>query len=155
MPPKEKINFLIREIEISDLQQGFFQALSNLSDLGRIINDNKRAETILYEIKSSPFYKIFVAVSDDDQVIGSTTLLIEQKFIHNGGKVGHIEDVTTSRNYEGKGVGSGLVRTAVDFAKEKGCYKVILDCSEKNIQFYRRMGFKEHEISMRYDTMSS
>lgn len=154
MPPKEKINFLIRQIEIADLQKGFFQALSNLSDLGKIIKDNKRAESILFDIKSSPFYKIFVAVSDDDdQVIGSTTLLIEQKFIHNGGKAGHIEDVTTSRKHEGKGVGSALVRAAVDFAKENGCYKVILDCSKKNIQFYRRMGFKEYEISMRYDIM--
>ena len=153
MPANERINFLVREIELADLQQGFFQALSNLADLGRITEENKRAEDILFEIKSSPFYKIFVAVKDDGHIIGSTTLLIEQKFIHDGGRVGHIEDVATNRKYEGKGVGSALVRRAVDFAKEKNCYKVILDCSENNVQFYKRMGFKEHNLSMRYDTM--
>jgi glucosamine-phosphate N-acetyltransferase len=153
MPANERINFLVREIELADLQQGFFQALSNLADLGRITEENKRAEDILFEIKSSPFYKIFVAVKDDGQIIGSTTLLIEQKFIHDGGRVGHIEDVATNGKYEGKGVGSALVRRAVDFAKEKNCYKVILDCSENNVQFYKRMGFKAHNLSMRYDTM--
>jgi glucosamine-phosphate N-acetyltransferase len=153
MPANERINFLVREIELADLQQGFFQALSNLADLGRITEENKRAEDILFEIKSSPFYKIFVAVKDDGQIIGSTTLLIEHKFIHDGGRVGHIEDVATNRKYEGKGVGSALVRRAVDFAKEKNCYKVILDCSENNVQFYKRMGFKAHNLSMRYDTM--
>jgi len=153
MPANERINFLVREIELADLQQGFFQALSNLADLGRITEENKRAEDILFEIKSSPFYKIFVAVKDDGQIIGSTTLLIEQKFIHDGGRVGHIEDVATNMKYEGKGVGSALVHRAVDFAKEKNCYKVILDCSENNVQFYKRMGFKAHNLSMRYDTM--
>jgi glucosamine-phosphate N-acetyltransferase len=39
----------------------------------------------------------------------------------------------------------------LDFAKKKNCYKVILDCSEKNIPFYKKIGFKEHDISMRYD----
>jgi glucosamine-phosphate N-acetyltransferase len=153
MPGTEKINFLIREIEIADLQKGFFQSLSNLTELGRIVEDNGRAEKILSEIKSCPSHRIFVAVRDDGQIIGSTTLLIEQKFIHNGGKVGHIEDVTVNKNYEGKGVGSALVRKAIGFAKQNNCYKVILVCSEKNIRFYKVIGFKEHEISMRYDTM--
>ena len=152
MPGAEKINFLIREIEIADLQKGFFQSLSNLTELGRIVEDNRRAEKILSEIKSCPFHRIFVAVKDDGQIIGSTTLLMEQKFIHDGGKVGHIEDVTVNKNYEGKGVGSALVRKAIGFAKQNNCYKVILVCSEKNIQFYKVIGFKEHEISMRYDT---
>ena len=152
MPGTEKTNFLIREIEIADLQKGFFQSLSNLTELGRIVEDNGRAEKILSEIKSCPFHRIFVAVKDDGQIIGSTTLLIEQKFIHDGGKVGHIEDVTVNKNYEGKGVGSALVRKAIGFAKQNNCYKVILVCSEKNIQFYKVIGFKEHEISMRYDT---
>ena len=152
MPSTEKINFLIREIEIADLQKGFFQSLSNLTELGRILEDNGRAEKILSEIKSCPFHRIFVAVKDDGQIIGSTTLLIEQKFIHDGGKAGHIEDVTVNKNYEGKGVGSALVRKAIGFAKQNNCYKVILVCSEKNIQFYKVIGFKEHEISMRYDT---
>ena len=114
----------------------------------------EHARKILQQIKSYPLYKIFVAVKNDDtEIIGSITLLIEQKFIHDGGKSGHIEDVVTRREYEGMGVGSALVSAALAFAKEKNCYKVILDCSEKNVPFYEKIGFRRNEISMRYDTV--
>jgi glucosamine-phosphate N-acetyltransferase len=148
----KSIDFIIREIQQADLEKGFFQTLSNLSVLGRIRDDIEHAEKILQEIKSYPLYKIFVAVKNDDtEIIGSITLLIEQKFIHDGGKSGHIEDVVTRREYEGMGVGSALVSAALAFAKEKNCYKVILDCSEKNVPFYEKNGFRRNEISMRYD----
>ena len=151
MSSKEKINFLVREIEEEDLHNGFFQTLSNLTDMGKIYNDIIKAKKILQEIKTYPFYKIFVSVKDDGLIIGATTILIEQKFIHDGGRVGHIEDVATRNEYEGLGIGSALIRTCLDFAKKNNCYKVILDCSEKNIPFYKKIGFKEHDISMRYD----
>ena len=148
----ESTNFIIREIEQADLEKGFFQTLSNLAMLGRIRDDLEQAKKILQEIKSYPLYKIFVAVKNDDaEIIGSITLLIEQKFIHDGGKSGHIEDVVTRKEYEGIGVGSALVSTALAFAREKNCYKVILDCSEKNVPFYEKIGFRKNEISMRYD----
>ena len=148
----ENINFIIREIQQADLEKGFFQTLSNLSVLGRIQDDIEHAKKILQEIKSYPLYKIFVAVKNDDtEIIGSITLLIEQKFIHDGGKSGLIEDVVTRREYEGMGVGSALVSAALAFAKEKNCYKVILNCSEKNVPFYEKNGFRRNEISMRYD----
>jgi glucosamine-phosphate N-acetyltransferase len=148
----ESNNFIIREIEQADLEKGFFQTLSNLAMVGRIRDDLEQAKKILQEIKSYPLYKIFVAVKNDDaEIIGSITLLIEQKFIHDGGKSGHIEDVVTRKEYEGIGVGSALVSAALAFAREKNCYKVILDCSEKNVRFYEKIGFRRNEISMRHD----
>jgi glucosamine-phosphate N-acetyltransferase len=148
----KSIDFIIREIQQADLEKGFFHTLSNLSVLGRIQDDIEHAKKILQEIKSYPLYKIFVAVKNDDtEIIGSITLLIEQKFIHDGGKSGLIEDVVTRREYEGMGVGSALVSAALAFAKEKNCYKVILNCSEKNVPFYEKNGFRRNEISMRYD----
>jgi glucosamine-phosphate N-acetyltransferase len=91
----EGMNFIIREIEETDLLNGFFETLSNLSDVKKISQDKEKTRKVINEIKSNSFYKLFVAVSDDSEIIGSTTLLIEQKFIHDGGKVGHIEDVVT------------------------------------------------------------
>jgi glucosamine-phosphate N-acetyltransferase len=151
MSSKERVNFVIREIQLADLKKGFFDTLSSLSHVGNIAHQNDRAEKILSEIKSYPFYTIFVAVKEDNQLIGSITILIEQKFIHNGGKVGHIEDVVTKKEYEGMGIGKALVLKALDFAKENTCYKVILDCSKSNVEFYKKIGFKEHEVSMRID----
>ena len=33
-------------------------------------------------------------------------------------------------------------------ARKAGCYKVILDCSEDNVDFYARSGFKRKEVHM-------
>jgi glucosamine-phosphate N-acetyltransferase len=32
--------------------------------------------------------------------------------------------------------------------RQLGCYKVILDCSEHNVNFYTRCGFKQKEVQM-------
>ena len=151
MSPKENVNFVIRKIQMRDLRRGFFDTLSNLAPTGDIDNRDERAEKILFEINSRPFYAVFVAVKEDGELIGSITILIEQKFIHDGGKVGHIEDVVTRKGYEGIGVGKALVLKALSFAKENKCYKVVLDCSTSNVGFYKKIGFREHEVSMRMD----
>jgi len=147
----KSVDFDIRELTATDLQKGFFETLSNLADVGQIKDQREIAKNVLQQIISSPFHKIFVAAKRDGEIIGSNTLLIEQKFIHNGGRVGHIEDVVTKNGYEGMGIGRALVAKALDFAAEMKCYKVILDCSVKNARFYKRVGFKEYGLSMRYD----
>lgn len=155
MRDSEKIEFEVREISVTDLRRGFFETLSNLAEVGRIGEDQWNAKKILHEITSYPFCKIFVAVKKDGEIVGSNTLLIEQKFIHNGGKVGHIEDVVTKKGYEGMGIGTALVGESLRFARQMKCYKVILDCSEENVSFYKKIGFKVYGISMRYDFMST
>ena len=150
MTSKERINFMVRELQHVDVQNGFLQTLSNLAQVDNSIEGIRKAEKILLEIKPYPFYKI-VAVKDDGQIIGSTTLLMEQKFIHDGARVGHIEMFLPEERSEGKGIGSALIQYALRYAKKENCYKVVLDCSEKNVQFYKRIGFKKHEVSMRYD----
>ena len=85
----------------------------------------------------------------DDKVIATGTIYIERKFIHNLGKVGHIEDVVVDSNYRGQGLGKKMINILVDRAKKEKCYKVILDCSEKNVGFYEKCGFVKHEVEMR------
>ena len=46
----------------------------------------------------------------EGKIVGSTTLLIETKFIHNGGKVGHIEDVVVDKEHQGKGIGEKIIK---------------------------------------------
>ena len=138
----------IREIEEGDLEKGYLETLDflrNASDL-----DKNKAKEILKKIKQNPNYVIHVA-TDGEKIVGSTTLLIEQKFIHDGGLVGHIEDVVVRKDYEGKGIGIKLVTSLLERAKEKNCYKTILDCKDDVKQFYERIGFKRESNGMRYD----
>ena len=139
---------IIREIEEDDLEKGFLETLDflrNASDL-----DKNKANEILKKIKQNPNHIIYVAI-DNKKIVGSTTLLIEQKFIHDGGLVGHIEDVVVRKDYEGKGIGIKLVTSMLERAKEKNCYKTILDCKDDVKQFYERIGFKRESNCMRYD----
>ena len=138
----------IREIEEGDLEKGFLETLDFLRKSSDI--DKNKANEILKKIQQNSNHIIHVAV-DDNKIVGSTTLLIEQKFIHDGGLVGHIEDVVVRKDYEGKGIGIKLVTSLLERAKEKNCYKTILDCNDDVKQFYERIGFKRESNGMRYD----
>ena len=138
----------IREIEEDDLEKEFLDTLDFLRKTSDI--DKNDPTEILKKIKQNPNHIIHVAV-DDNKIVGSTTLLVEQKFIHDGGLVGHIEDVVVRKDYEGKGIGIKLVMSMLERAKEKNCYKTILDCKDDVKQFYERIGFKHESNGMRYD----
>lgn len=147
---KNKSKIQIKELEDSDLNNSFFETLSNLAEIDEVIYNKELSKNILKEIKKSGNIKVFVAF-DDTEIIGSITTIIEQKFIHNGGKVCHIEDVVTRKGFEKLGIGSILVEKALELAVQEKCYKVILNCSKYNTTFYEKFGFYKHDIGMRYD----
>jgi len=147
----KKIDFEVREISVTDLGRGFFETLSNLTPVGRISEEHENAKKVLHEITSNPFHKIFVAVKNDGEIVGSTTVLIEQKFIHNGERVAHHEDTATKKGYEGMGIATAVVGRALRFARQMKCYKVIGECTEENVPFWEKFGYEEYQISMKYD----
>ena len=142
----EKIE--IREIEEDDIEKGFLETLDFLRNASGL--DKNKTKEILKKIKQNPDHIIHVAI-DDKKIIGSTTLFIEQKFIHDGGLVGHIEDVVVRKDYEGQGIGMKLVISLLDVAKQKKCYKTILNCEDNLRPFYEKIGFKKATNEMRYD----
>ena len=141
-------DIVIRQLSEKDLFNGFLESLDSL----RIASDleSQKANKILEQIKSNPNHIIAVA-EKDGRVIGSTTLLIEPKFIHKGGLVGHIEDVVVNKKYQKSGVGEKLVNYLLEYAKSKGCYKTILDCDNSVKPFYEKIGFKQASTCMRFD----
>ena len=141
-------NIKIRDIVESDIDIGFLESLDHLRKASNL--DRETARNILKKIIENPDHIIHVA-EIDGKIVGSTTLLIEQKFIHDGGKVGHIEDVVVSKEYEGRGIGIKLVTSLLQVASTKNCYKTILDCKDELIPFYERIGFKQESNQMRYN----
>ena len=133
---------IIREIKYEDIDKGFLDVLENLvpPDIG----NKEHAKNILQKIKMNPLHKIFVAEDDSNgKVVGTTTLLIEPKFINKGMQVGYIEDVSVRKEYEGLGIGSKLVTYATTYAISiEGCRKVLLYCSQKTKPFYEKLGYQ-------------
>jgi glucosamine-phosphate N-acetyltransferase len=129
-----------------DLARGLLDVLESLSkveltpaDAARVLQERIRAGV-----------RTFVA-REGSRVVGTATLMIEHKFIHGGGRSGHIEDVAVHRDAQGQGIGAALVRHATAEAKKLGCYKVILNCADGVMPFYARLGFRRHDNGMRLD----
>ena len=139
---------IIRKIIETDLENGFLESLDNLRQTSNLEQNSVR--NILKKILENENHIIHVAELNG-KIVGSTTLLIEQKFIHEGGFVGHIEDVVVNKEFEGQGIGMKLVLSLLDVAKERKCYKTILNCEDKLIPFYEKIGFKQKSTEMRFD----
>ena len=141
-------DILIRELKKEDLWNGFLTSLDSLREASNITKD--KAERIFEKIDSNQDHVIAVA-EIDGRIVGATTLLIESKFIHNGGMVGHIEDVAVDKNFQGRGIGEKIVKYLLEYAKNRGCYKTILDCTDDVIPFYEKIGFKHNANALRFD----
>ena len=142
------VDITIRELEEKDLFNGFLESMDSLklaSDL-----DTEKAKEIFEKIKANSNHFVYVAILDG-RVVGSTTMIIEPKFIHGGSNVAHIEDVVVSKEYQGKGIGEMLMQSLLELAKDNNCYKTILDCTDDVKPFYEKIGFKQTSKGMRYD----
>ncbi|GBC27751.2 glucosamine 6-phosphate N-acetyltransferase [Rhizophagus irregularis DAOM 181602=DAOM 197198] len=93
-------------------------------------------------------YFTLVIVSPENRIVGAGTIFIERKFIRNTGLVGHIEDIAVDKNQQGKKLGLRVIQALKYIGAKTGCYKVILDCSEKNVPFYEKCGFQKKEVEM-------
>ena len=104
-----------------------FHILSQLTN-APIINN----ETFNDILNSQNDRNLTFAYINNSNILGLITIIIEQKFIHGGLCVAHIEDVVVDQNYRNNNIGSSLIKFALEYAKLFNCYKVILDCN-KNV----------------------
>ncbi len=141
-------NLIFRKIQIADCDKKYFNLLNQLNN------------TIEYEHISKLFLENFISSLNENhqiiiiedyitnELIGTGTILIEPKILHNMGKVAHIEDIVVDKNKRGLGIGFKIINYLVNIAKEKKCYKVILNCSEENVPFYEKCGFNQKSKQM-------
>ena len=141
-------NLAIRELEEKDLANGFLTTLDSLKDTGNM--DKEKLLEIFKKIESNPGHHIIVAEMNG-KIIGTTTLLIEPKFIHQGGFVGHIEDVVVDKKFQGNKIGEKIIKHALQISENNGCYKTILNCSDEVKPFYEKLGFKVNSNELRFD----
>jgi glucosamine-phosphate N-acetyltransferase len=81
-----------------------------------------------------------------NEIVGYGSIIIEAKI--RGGKVGHIEDIVSHKKYRNQGIGKKVLNALYKIAKKNNCYKIILQCKEKNLGFYQNNHYEENGISM-------
>lgn len=142
---------MIREIKKTDLNNSFFTLLAQLS--GQLTFYD--SDILWNEYTKNPNHITFVdeikEAGKPASIVATSSILIESKFLHCGSKVGHIEDVVVDKDARGSGLGQKIVEHCIEYARKNGCYKVILDCSNKNVPFYINCGMYLSENSMRID----
>ena len=141
---------IIRELRKEDIWNGFLKSLDSLKPASNI--EKSKAESIFEKINTNPDHIIAVAELDG-KIVGSTTLIIESKFIHDGGLVGHIEDVVVNKEFQGQKIGEKIMIYLIEIAKKRGCYKTILNCTDDVKPFYEKLGFKQVANELRFDNI--
>lgn len=126
-------------------KEEIFSLLSQLTTAPEI--DIHSFKTIILDLKDN--HNIYVYVKEN-KVVGMITLLFEQKLIHNGACVAHIEDLVVDRDYFKQGIGAALINHCLQETKNNKykCYKIILDCKRELVEFYKKFGFEYKNIQM-------
>ncbi len=126
----------LRELAKSDYNQVIELWTKSLS--------NKFDNEINTDHVSDPSSITLVSV-DNNTITGVASLYIIKKLTRT---LGLIEDVAVNENYRGKGIGKKLVEKLIGIATEKKCDKTVLNSSEQNSEFYKKIGFEINEIQM-------
>eukprot|EP01116_Phalansterium_solitarium_P017299 TRINITY_DN4223_c0_g1_i2.p1 TRINITY_DN4223_c0_g1~~TRINITY_DN4223_c0_g1_i2.p1 ORF type:complete len:172 (-),score=13.84 TRINITY_DN4223_c0_g1_i2:52-567(-) len=146
--PEKDPGFLARPLHIDDFDKGYVELLGQLTDIGTVSRDAWQKRFREWQASRGVYYIAVIEDVKSHRVVAAATLLVERKLVHSVGQVGHIEDVVVDSTYRGKNLGRRIIDQVLYIGQSLGCYKVILDCSENNVQFYEKCNFKRKEYQM-------
>mmetsp|Transcript_13012 Transcript_13012/g.33200 ORF Transcript_13012/g.33200 Transcript_13012/m.33200 type:complete len:171 (-) Transcript_13012:68-580(-) len=146
LPP----GIICRPLEYEDYHRGFMKALSQLTDPGAPTSEDW--DRRFKEMVAIGDYYIIVledlSLPKTSSIIGAGTILLERKFLRGCASTGHIEDIVVDSRYRGKKLGIAIIEQLKHIGVMLGCYKILLDCSDKNVKFYEACGFTKKEVQM-------
>lgn len=142
--------FVIRKLELKDLTVEYFTLLQNLSIISQA--DISEEKNLNFFNKLDEEHQIWLIVDTVNQkIVGTGTILVENKLIRNYSKVGHLEDIVILPDYQTQGLGKMLVEHLCKIVEDLGCYKCILHCNPTLVNFYQKNNFSKYGCHMRLD----
>jgi glucosamine-phosphate N-acetyltransferase len=141
----------MRPLMKSDYGRGVLDVLKVLTSVGNI-SKVRFEEQFDYWHKRNDMYFNLVICNEQDRVVAVGSIVLERKLIHECGVVGHIEDIAVASSEQGRRLGLRIIHALTEIGRSQGAYKVILDCSEKNVPFYEKCGYVRAgcEMSMKF-----
>lgn len=103
-----------------------------------------QADNALHELLTNP--DIFLIVVEENQQLIASCMLGLIPTLTNGARpFAMIEHVITNSHCRGKGIGTRMLRFAIDLAWQKNCYKVMLLSGMQRVEahrVYEKLGFR-------------
>ncbi|RUS32354.1 acyl-CoA N-acyltransferase [Jimgerdemannia flammicorona] len=139
--------YRIRPLAIDDYDRGVLKLLSQLSVVGEVSKD-QFIERFEHMRNLKTYFITVIHEESTDRTVAVGTLVVEYKFLHECGKIGHIEDIVVDDSQRGKKFGQRLIDQLQYTARAIGCYKVILNCTLHNVPFYEKCGLHQKDVQM-------
>lgn len=123
-------------------------------DLFQGNHNRKYTDQQLTEMFSDDTRPIFVAVNQEQEVLGYAFCILQQHPYDNvltDIKTLYIDDLCVDERLRGQHIGSLLYEYVLQYAKGQGCYNVTLNvwtCNEPAMRFYEKCGMKPQKIGM-------
>lgn len=99
------------------------------------------------EIHENPDYHLIIG-EQDDRLVCSVTLVVVKNLTRGMRPYALIENVVTHQDYRQRGYGQALMKRALDIARSRNCYKVMLltgSKEESTLRFYEKCGFNRKD----------
>ena len=142
---------MIQNIKSLELTESNYNEICELYSNFKKINKTIFSFIKLKEIiKKLPYNHNIFLFFKDNEIIGAITLIIEQKIIHDGRCVGHIEDFVIKEEHRKTEVSKLLLNYIKIVCEQNNCYKIILDCNPLLENYYIKKGYKNNGIYMAY-----
>ena len=103
----------------------------------------EKSKLVWKKIENNPDIQYFGAI-DNDKVVSTCYAAYIPNLTRNNRGICFVENVITDKEYRNRGLASKVIDMAISFAKEKNCYKVILQSGiarEEAHHFYESKGF--------------
>lgn len=117
-------------------------------------NAKKYTDEELTEIITDDMSPIFVAVDENDEVLGYAFCKFIQYIDSNiltDIKTLYIDDLCVDEEKRGMHIGKQLYEYVLAFAKESGCYNITLNvwsCNESAMKFYEKCGLVPQKVGL-------
>ncbi len=132
------MSYRIREIVESDFGSliTLFQEFAEFEKL-----QEKMTNSVQQMISEKQYVNGFVAVTDSNEIAGYVTYFFA--YYTWTGKSLYMDDLYVRNEFRGRGIGTLLIKSVIEFAKSENCKKMRWQVSEWNkpaISFYESIG---------------
>ncbi|XP_005105659.1 glucosamine 6-phosphate N-acetyltransferase [Aplysia californica] len=132
-----------RPLCLDDYEKGYMELLSQLTAVGEV---SKERFTERFNKMKACVDTYFITVIEDVKlgiIVGTVTLVVEQKFIHGATARARLEDLVINDAYRGRQLGKMLLDIIVVMSEVFHCYKGSLECKDHLVKLYSQYGFEK------------